>query len=72
VWALFFGEANDEGTIEEPQVHAVYDTQEAATAHADYVNELLHEIGELAGPVYWVETWDVRSGKFDPDDEEGL
>jgi len=72
VWAVVCGEADDQGTIEDSQVQAVYDTREAATAHVEYSNDASDEIGQLSGLVYWVEGWDVRSGAFDPDDEEAL
>jgi hypothetical protein len=72
IWAVFCGEANEEGVIQDSQVRSVYDTKDAATAHVEYANEALAEVGQIAGLVYWVESWDVRSGAFDPDDEEAL
>jgi hypothetical protein len=70
VWAVLCGEENEEGVIEDSQVRAVYDTKDAAADHLDYVSEAFK--GDLAGPVYWVERWDVRSGGFDPEDEQAL
>jgi hypothetical protein len=72
VWAVFCGEANDEGVMEDSLVRVVYDTKEAATDHVRYADEALDHVGELAGLVYWVESWDVRSGGFDPEDQEAL
>jgi hypothetical protein len=35
-----------------------------------YVNELLPDV--VPSGLYWVERLDVRSGAFDPEDEEAL
>lgn len=71
MWAVLCGEEDAEGVIEDAQVRAVYDTNEAATDHVEYVNEVLRGADELAVLIYWVERWDVRRG-FDPEDEAAL
>ena len=69
VWIVLTGELDDNDDVVDGFVHAVYISGDEAKAHAAFATSL----GDSSDrTVYWVESFDLRLGKFDPDDLEAL